>query len=164
MQYNKKNILFKIFAKQLRFLKELRSSYGNNIHDANSLFFKIKEELDLVVSVMDAQYFVEVRDVDIRGLYPSKYKIHGSHKDNMERAFFAFLLKKGIYEKYMDYSSDHHTHGVVLHDEVMRWIDVCGFFWTETEEGPEFWCDVSHEWKDFCITTTILDDNDEIKD
>ena len=158
MQYNKKNILFKIFASYLRFLKELRCSRARNMRDDSVLFFKIKGELKLVVSIMDAENFVEGLDVNVRGLYPSKYKIHGLRKDNMERAFFAFLFKKGIYEKYMEYSSGHHTRAVVLHNEVMRWVDAGGFFWNDTDEGTEFWRGISHEWKDFCITTPILDE------
>ena len=89
MQHNRKNILFKIFASYLRYLKELRSSRARNMRDDSVLFFKIKGELKLVVSIVDAQNFVEGYDVNIRGLYPSKYKIHGLRKENMERAFFA---------------------------------------------------------------------------
>ena len=158
MQYNRKNILFKIFASYLRFLKELRSSRARNMRDDSVLFFKIKGELKLVASIMDAQNFVEGLDVNVRGLYPSKYKICGTRKYKMENAFFAFLFKKGIYEKYMEYSSRHHTRAVVLHDEVMHWVDAGGFFWNDTDEGPEFWRGISHEWKDFCITTPILDE------
>lgn len=150
--------MFKIFASYLRFLKELRSSRARNMRDDSVLFFKIKGELKLVVSIMDAQNFVEGLDVNVRGLYPSKYKICGTRKYKMENAFFAFLFKKGIYEKYIEYSSGHYTRPVVLHDEVMRWVDAGGFFWNDTDEGPEFWRGISHEWKDFCITTPILDE------
>ena len=154
MRHNRKNILFKIFAKYIRYLKELRPSYDRNVHDDIVLFSKIKEELNLVGSIREAQKFVEGHNnVSIREIYPLKFSIRGALKYKMQLAFIDFLREKGVYENYLRYGGK-----MALHGRVMRWIDVCGFFWTETEEGPEFWCKVSHEWKDFCLTTPILDD------
>lgn len=164
MQHNKKNILFKIFAKYLRYLKELRTSYDSNIHGEHVIYLSPKTNLDLVINIMDAQNFVEGRDVDIRGLYPLRYSLGGTRKRKMECAFFDFLHEKGVYEKYIEYRDDQHARNITLHSYVMLWVEVCGFSWAKTDEGPEFWNNVSNEWKDFCINTTILDDDGKIKE
>lgn len=164
MQHNRKNILFKVFAKYIRFLKELRSSYDSNIHGEHVLYLSLKSNLDLVISIADAQNFIDGRDVDIRGLYPLRYSLGGIRKQKMECAFFDFLREKGVYEKYIEYRNDQYARNITLHSYVMRWVDVCDFYWVKTDEGPEFWNNVSNEWKDFCLTTPILDDDDKIKE
>lgn len=158
MQYNKKNILFMVLAKYIRFLKELRCSYNPNIRGKDALRRSIRESLELVTCTVDAQNFVEGRDVNIRGLYPSKFSIDGVRKNRMQRAFIDFLREKGVYENYLKYRGLQHTRRVILHEQVMRWVEVCGFAWCNTLEGTEFWCDICNEWKDFCLTTPIMED------
>ena len=156
--------MFKIFAKYIRYLKELRTYYDSNIHGEHALYLSLKSNLDLVISIADAQNFIDGRDVDIRGLYPLRYSLGGIRKQKMERAFFDFLRKKGVYEKYIEYRNDQYARNITLHSYVMRWVDVCDFYWVKTDEGPEFWNNVSNEWKDFCIATTILDDDGKTKE
>ena len=132
MQYNKKNILFMVLAKYIRFLKELRCSYNPNIRGKDALRRSIRESLELVTCTVDAQNFVEGRDVNIRGLYPSKFSIDGVRKNRMQRAFIDFLREKGVYENYLKYRGLQHTRRVILHEQVMRWVEVCGFAWCYT--------------------------------
>lgn len=160
MQYNKKNILFKILAKYIRYLKELRSSYDHNIHDEDALTLSIAKNLDLVtgIGIVGAQNFVEGRNVNIRELYPLKFTIRGTLKYKMQLAFIDFLREKGAYESYLNYRAYPYTRTMKLHEQVMRWVELCGFSWSLTPEGTEFWSAISCEWKDFCLVTTILDE------
>ena len=164
MEHNKKNILFKFFAKHLRFLKELRTSYDPNLYGKFQLSIKSKKELALIYGIGDAMNFVRGHYVDIRALYPLKYSVSGVRKHRMRRAFIDFLHEKGAYVNYMKYRGIRRSCKIVLHEQVMRWLDVCGFYWSETEEGYFFWENISNAWKDFCITTPIMDDRDEIRD
>ena len=158
MQYNKKNILFMVLAKYIRFLKELRCSYNPNIRGKDALRRSIRESLDLVTCTVDAQNFVEGRDVNIRGLYPSKFSIDGVRKNRMQLAFIDFLRERRAYENYLKYRGNPYTRKMALHEQVMRWVDICGFYWSETEEGYVFWQNISNAWKDFCITTPIMEE------
>ena len=132
MQHNRKNILFKIFAKYIRYLKELRSYYDSNIHGEHVLYLSLKSNLDLVISIADAQNFIDGRDVDIRGLYPLRYSLGGTRKQKMECAFFDFLREKGVYEKYIEYRNDQYARNITLHSYVMRWVDACDFYWVKS--------------------------------
>ena len=158
MQYNKKNILFKVFAKYLRFLKELRSSYDPNLYDKFDAFIKSEKELNLMFSIGDAMNFVKGRYAEARMLYPLKYSINGVRKHRMRCAFIDFLHERRVYESYLKYRGVQHTCKIALHDEVMRWLDICDFYWSETEEGYGFWQNISNEWKNFCLTTPIMEE------
>lgn len=158
MEHNKKNILFKIFAKRLRFLKELRTSYDPNLYGKFQLFIKSKKELGLISSVGNALNFVKSGNVEIRKLYPLNFSIDGVRKNRMQLAFIDFLRERRAYENYLKYRGNPYTRKMALHEQVMRWVDICGFYWSETEEGYVFWQNISNAWKDFCITTPIMEE------
>lgn len=161
MRHNRKNILFKVLAKYIRFLKELRSSYAHNIRDEDALRLSIEKNLDLVtgIGLAGAQKFVEGHNnVSIREIYPLKFCIRGVLKHRMQCAFIDFLHEKGAYENYMKNRYNQNKCKIVLHGQVMRWLDVCGFYWSDTVEGFDYWHNISNEWEDFCITTRIMEE------
>lgn len=169
MLNNKKNILFKALAKNLRRVKEIRSSGMLGTLDTLAITKNIDKEFPSIANIWEARKIVFYYKGDILCLCPQKLIVLGKVRESMKNAFADFLKKRRIYDCFQEYK----RHGgrdytnytdVELSENVLHWISSSGFYWHDTREGFYFWSNVNEEWRDFCLTTTVLDDSDEIRE
>ena len=168
MQYNKKNILFKALAKNFRRVKEIRYSVIMGTLNKTALMKAMNDEFPSIVDVWEARKIVMDFKGDMRCLCPQKLIVFDEVRDSMEKALADFLKKKQLLVRFNAYrthfgkTSSCFIDGK-LPDNVLHWISASGFYWRDSCEGFAFWESVSREWRDFCLTTTILDDSDETR-
>ena len=168
MHFNKKNILFKALVKNLRRVKEIRSSGITRALGNIALMKIMNDEFPSIVDTWEARKIVTDFKGDVRSLCPRKLVVFDEVMDSMKNAFADFLKKKQLlvrfnaYRTHFDKTSSCFIDGK-LPDNVLHWVSSSGFYWYDTCEGFGFWSAVNNEWRDFCLTTAILNDSDEIK-
>lgn len=169
MLLNRKNILSKALVKNLRRVKEIRSSGITRALGNIALMKIMNDEFPSIVDTWEARKIVTDFKGDVRCLCPLKLIVFDEVKESMKKAFADFLKKKQLlvrfnaYRTNFDKTSSCFVDGK-LPDNVLHWVSASGFYWRDTCEGFGFWDSVSREWRDFCLTTTILDDSDKVRE
>ena len=168
MLFNRKNILFKALAKNFRRVKEIRSSEPLWVLNETVPMMIVNREFPDIVNTWEAQRIITDYKGDMRCLCPLKLIVFGEVRDSMKKAFADFLKKRQLFVRFNEYRGNDEKNlfspaNKELSANVLCWISSSGFYWSETREGFDFWDGVNREWRDFCLTTTILDDSDEIR-
>lgn len=168
MQHNRKNILFKALAKNFRRIKEIRASEPLLALSETALMMIVNREFPDIVDAWSAQKIITDYKGDMRCLCPLKLIVYGEVRESMKKAFADFLKKRQLFVRFNEYRGNDEKNlfspaNKELSANVLYWLSSSGFYWTDTREGFDFWCKVNEEWRDFCLTTTILDDSDEIR-
>ena len=169
MQYNKKNILFKVLAKNFRRVKEMRSLGALWALDRNALMKEINRAFPQILDMWEVQTIITEYKGNMRCLCPRRLIVRGEVRESLKKAFTDFLNKKGLFDRFHEYKrhnaiSLHKLSDDELSENVLYWISSSGFYWNDTREGFAFWSVVNHEWHDFCLATTILNDSDKVRE
>ena len=169
MQYNRKNILFKALAKNFRRVKEMRSLGVLWASDRSALLKEVNKVFPQIFDMWEAQSIITEYKGNIRCLCPRRLIARGEVRESLKKAFADFLNKKGLFDRFHEYKrrnaiSLHKLSNDELSENVLYWISSSGFYWNDTREGFDFWSTVNHEWLDFCLATTILNDSDNIRE
>ena len=169
MQHNRKNILFKALAKNFRRVKEMRSLGILWAHDRSALLKEVNKVFPQIFDMWEVQSIITEYKGNIRCLCPRRLIARGEVRESLKNAFADFLKRRGLFDRYNEYKGRntmglHNFADWELPDNVLYWISSSGFIWHNTCEGFAFWSNVNHEWHDFCLATTILDDSDKIRE
>lgn len=96
MQFNRQNILFKALVKNLRRVKEIRSSGITRALGNIALMKIMNDEFPQIVDTWEARKIVTDFKGDMRSLCPRKLIVFDEVMDSMKKAFADFLKKKRL--------------------------------------------------------------------
>ena len=151
-----KNIYRIEAAKILRWIKEIRQSqeysnmpYTKLLSDASKNFV-YPPNIGTVMNVY--KHF----NGNLKLLIPRCIKPSKEQLQEMYYVFDKFLKDKRLYQTFTTHQNRDKTLTFYTND-IPLWVSTCGFKWSNTIQGWEFWHEISEEWKSICYTNSIMD-------